>query len=80
MFYRYLFVKNIQMDTVYIHRDHPRASTIHKNSSFVQQPAKCKALNWKQYTDRQVLLGVKCYSIFGCCTFPGFPQSTTSYL
>lgn len=76
----YLFAKTIGIaDVAYVHRSHPNAATVSSNSSFVQVPAKCRG-HGQPYADRQRIQGVRCGSIFGCCTFPGFPQSTTRYM
>ena len=76
----YLFVSLIGIaDVAFVHASHPHASKISMNQSFVQVPAKCKS-HGVFYSDRHRLNGVRCRSIFGCCAFPGFPQSTTRYL
>lgn len=76
----YLFARTMGVaDSIYVHSTHPRAVEVADNGSFVQQAAKCH--NGKtQYHNREQLRGVKrCISVFGCCAFPGFPQSTTRY-
>ncbi len=76
----YLFARTIGIaDVAYVHRRHPNAATVSANHSFVQVPAKCRS-HEKPFVDRQRLHGVRCGSIFGCCAFPGFPQSTTPYM
>ena len=76
----YLFVKIIGIaDVAYIHASHPNASLIAANDTFVQVPAKCRN-HWTSFAERQPLKGVHCASIFGCCTFPGYPQSMTRYM
>jgi hypothetical protein len=80
----YLFVKLLNTghytaDVCYVHKTHPRAASVAANSSFVQIPAKCRSTHFS-YTDRQKIYGVRCQSMFGCCTFPGYPQHKISYL
>jgi len=75
----YLFVRTLGLtDTFYVHRSHPRAHRVARNSSFEQLPAKCG--NGKTtYTERTRLVGVRCESVFGCCEYVGYPQATTRY-
>ena len=75
----YLFVRNIGTDTFYIHQSHPRASSFQSNASFAQQPAKCKDSKYKQYPDRVPLRGVPCTSVFGCCSWAGYPPGSVPY-
>ena len=64
-------------DAAFIHVNHPRAFTFSKNETFKYPVAKCR--NHKQkYKDRIQLRGF-CKSIFGCCSFPGFPPHLYSY-
>lgn len=76
----YLYAKTIGLtDTAYVHERHPRAAQVSANHSFVQVPAKCRN-HGHSYSDRSRIHGqVACRSLFGCCTFPGYPQSTTLY-
>lgn len=75
----YLFVRNIGTDTFYVHQSHPHASTFERNASFAQQPAKCRNRSSRPYPGRRPLKGRACTSIFGCCTWAGFPEATTQY-
>ena len=75
----YLFAKLIgNADVAYVHKSHPNAANISANDSFIQVPAKCRN-HHKPYPDRQRIPGLRCSSIFGCCTFPGYPTSSTRY-
>ena len=66
----YLFVRNHNFDTFYIHNTHPHAHKIHKNDSFKQVAAKCTK-NRKRITAT--------HTFFGRCEYPGFPKETTVY-
>lgn len=77
----YLYAKTIgYTDTAYVHKRHPRAAQVSANHSFVQVSAKCRN-HGQSYSDRSRIHGqvARCRSMFGCCTFPGYPQSTTTY-
>ena len=90
----YLFASTIDVaDVAYVHRSHPMAHRIAQNNSYVQVPAKCsthKGFNtWAPTrTDLQRLLPgrvplanlTSCASVFGCCSFPGFPPSQVTYM
>ena len=76
----YLFVRTIgRTDVAYIHESHPNANKWANNASFVQVPAKCRS-DTTVYRERHQLTGVRCNSVFGCCTFPGFPQHSLPYV
>jgi len=64
-------------DAAFIHREHPYSYKYSRNSTFYQPPAKCRNHKY-YYKDRIKLLG-SCNSIFGCCSFPGFPPNQTKY-
>ena len=74
---KYLFVRNLGTDALFVHSTHPRASTLESNKSFLQIPAKCKN-HMTRYLDRVQLPG-PCRSIFGCCTWPDYPPPSTQY-
>ena len=77
----YLYVMPVgHADEVFVHRSHPRAKELQKNETYRQGPAKCRTFEGA-YRDRAPLRNLPgfCKSIFGCCHFPGFPQSTTKY-
>ena len=75
----YLFARTIGLgDVAFVHSTHPNATKAADNSSFVQVPAKCHNRQIV-YPERNKLKGVRYNSIFGCCTFPGFPQHTMPY-
>ena len=81
----YLFARAIShTDAAYVHSSHPEVARVADNASFVQMPAKCHTSGGAEvrytYPDRYPLKHVHCRSIFGCCSFPDFPQSTTRYM
>ena len=77
----YLFAKAISStDAFYVHASHPRAASVSANASFMQMPAKCRNGQGIDLVGRETIKGVRCPSVFGCCTFEGFPQATTRYM
>lgn len=64
-------------DTAFIHRNHPLASRFSRNETFKYPVAKCR--NHKQTYKNRIPLKGFCKSIFGCCSFPGFPPETYTY-
>ena len=77
----YLFVRRIGIaDALYVHWTHPYAAKVSANASFAQAPAKCSNGHGTRYRERTQLRRVACQSIFGCCTWKGFPESSTKYM
>ena len=77
----YLFVRRIGIaDALYVHWTHPNAAKVSANASFAQAPAKCSNGRGTHYRDREPLQRVQCKSSFGCCSWWGFPESSTKYM
>ena len=84
----YLYADTIAYDVLFVHRTHPRAQSVANNASFEQVPAKCiSGPGGFRYSERPRLVPpksstrkVRCASIFGCCAFPGHPQSKVRYM
>jgi FkbM family methyltransferase len=75
----YLFVRNVGTDSFYIHHKHPRAYKAARNASYRQVPAKCSSGKGNgRFKDRPRLHG-RCASMFGCCAWPGYPESMARY-
>ena len=72
----YLYAGSVG-DAAFIHISHPQALIVSKNETFKYPVAKCRNHNYR-YKDRIPLKG-DCKSIFGCCSFPGFPPDMYNY-
>ena len=64
-------------DVAFINMKHPKALQFSKNETFKYPAAKCRNHKY-EYSDR-IRLNISCKSIFGCCSFPGFPPHLYEY-
>ena len=72
----YLYAGNFG-DTAFIHKSHPKALRFSQNETFKYPVAKCR--NHKYGYKNRIPLKGSCKSIFGCCSFPGFPPHLYEY-
>jgi len=64
-------------DAAFIHKSHPKALVFSKNETFKYPVAKCR--NHKHKYNNRIILNRPCKSIFGCCSFPGYPPNLYAY-